>query len=281
MHNHGACRISPETIAIRIVRAPIFALLIGLFVCGPVWAAERLGVVLLHGKDGRPETLATLAEAMAAQGFAIERPELCWSHQRIYDRPYPECLDDIGVAVERLTSRGVAAVVVAGMSLGANGALAYAAKHGGLKGVIAIAPGHYPEFIGRRPEVAQDLAKARTMIAEGHGDATATFTDVNAAHTLFKFSVTTTPRIYLSFMASDSAAVMPNNAARLNVPLLLVAGTGDTVQRGRGYIFERAPPHPLNRYVTVDTDHIGTLAAAREPMIEWLKLLDTSADRVD
>jgi pimeloyl-ACP methyl ester carboxylesterase len=265
----------------RVVTAPVLVLVIGLLGCGPVQPAERLGVVLLHGKDGRPETLATLADAIAAQGFAIERPELCWSHQRIYDRPYPECLRDIGAAVERLTGRGTAAVVVAGMSLGANGALAYAATHGGVKGVIAIAPGHYPEFIGRRPAVAQDLAKARTMIAEGHGDVTATFTDVNVARPLFTFSVTTTPRIYLSFMAPDSAAVMPDNAARLKVPLLLVSGTGDTVQRGRGYIFERAPSHPLNRYVSVDTDHIGTLAAAREPVIEWLKLLETSVDRVD
>jgi hypothetical protein len=64
---------------------------------------------------------------------------------------------------------------------------------------------------------------------------------------------------------------MPANAARLTAPLLLVAGTNDPTQHGRDYIFNHAPAHPLNRYVTVTADHLGTPAAGREAVIAWLK----------
>ena len=84
---------------------------------------SRIGVVLLHGKQSAPDEHAPLAEALAAAGYLVERPEMCWSARRIYDLPYLQCLREIDAAIGRLQRRGATAFVVAGHSLGANGAL--------------------------------------------------------------------------------------------------------------------------------------------------------------
>ena len=55
---------------------------------------------------------------------------------------------------------------------------------------------------------------------------------------------------------------MPDNAARLNAPLLYVVGSADPFQRGPEEIFAKAPSHPLNRYITVQAGHFDTSAAA-------------------
>ena len=236
-------------------------------------AEERLGIVLIHGKNGRPEQLTPFAQKLAGQGYLTEQPEMCWSRGRIYDRPYLECLDEIGAAVDRLNARHATAIVLLGMSLGGNGALGYGARHSNLKGIITLVPGHAPEFISRRPEIAADISRARLLAASGRGDVKTVFSDVNVRTASYGFVVETTPNIYLSFFAPDSAAILPDNAARLSAPLLSVAAEGDPSQRGRGYIFDRVPKHPLNKYVTVVADHVGVPAVSHEIALNWLKEL--------
>jgi pimeloyl-ACP methyl ester carboxylesterase len=115
---------------------------------------ETVGVVMMHGKHGTPAQLQQLAAAVANAGFLVERPEMCWSAARIYDRTYLECLADIDAAAARLKERGATAVVVLGMSLGGNAALGFGARRHGLKAIIALARAHAPEFLGQRPEIA-------------------------------------------------------------------------------------------------------------------------------
>jgi esterase/lipase len=89
---------------------------------------ETVGVVMMHGKHGTPGQLQQLADAIADGGFAVERPEMCWSAARIYDRTYLECFADIDAATARLKERGATAIVVLGMSLGGNAALGFGAR---------------------------------------------------------------------------------------------------------------------------------------------------------
>ena len=239
---------------------------------------ERVPVLLVRpAKEGRYPVLIVLhgtgGSKDGVRGWLSDQPEMCWSRNRIYDRLYSDCLREIDAAVDRLKHNGANAFVVLGMSLGGNGVLGYAAAKPGLKGVITLVPGHAPEFISRRPDVAADLARARALIAAGQGDVKATFADVNVRTTAYDFTVTTTPNIYLSFFAPNSPAVMPANAARLTAPLLYVSADGDPSQRGRGYIFDRAPKHPLNRYITVIADHVGVPAVSGEIVLSWLKEL--------
>jgi len=243
------------------------SVLIGLTL--PAAAEEKLGIVLMHGKQSAPDQHGPLADAIAAAGYPVERPEMCWSRRRIYDRPYLECLREVDAAIERLKARGAAAFVIAGHSLGANGALGYGARHP-VRGVIALAPGHAPEFIANRPQVAASVARARQLVAQGQGDVSTTFADVNGN---MEITVMATPNAYLSFLSPDGPAVMPKNAAKLTAPLLCVAGDDDPIQRGRDYFFAKAPRHPLNRYATVHATHFGTSEAARDVVVDWLKRL--------
>jgi dienelactone hydrolase len=249
-----------------------FACVAALLVSAAAQAAS-LGVVLVHGKQGRGEQFVRIAEAMHEAGWLTERPEMCWSRARIYDRPYLDCLDDIDAAVARLRQRGAGDIVVVGMSLGGNAVLAYGALRNGIKGVIALAPAHAPEFLSLRPDVARSLQKARTMVAEGRGAELDDFADTNTDQgtSFITFTVRTSAAIYVSFFAPESPGMMPANAARLKVPLLLVSGTNDPTQRWARTIFGNAPANPKNRFVAVEATHSGTPRAARPAMFQWLK----------
>jgi pimeloyl-ACP methyl ester carboxylesterase len=250
------------------MHAQILGVAVALMGAMPVAAAqERLGIVLMHGKQSAPDQHNPLASAIAAAGFPVELPEMCWSDRRIYDRDYLACLRDIDPAIDRLKMREATAFVIAGHSLGANAALAYGARNN-IKGVIALAPGHLPEVLAARPRIADDLNRARKLVADGHGDRSMSFADFNGS---LAITVTTTPAAYLSFFAPDSPAVMPGNGARLKAPLLYVVGSDDPFQRGPEYIFARAPPHALNRHVTVQAGHFETSAAAAGPVVTWLR----------
>src|SRR5262249_55522854 len=130
-------------------------LIVGCLMFAATARGETIGVVMMHGKHGTPAQLQQLAVTIADAGFLVERPEMCWSAARIYDRTYLECFADIDAAAARLKEHGATAIVVLGMSLGGDAALGFAARHRGLKAVIALAPAHAPEFLSRRPEIAQ------------------------------------------------------------------------------------------------------------------------------
>src|SRR5689334_15893531 len=69
--------------------------------------AEKLGIVLMHGKQGVPErSFDRLAGQLEAAGYAVERPAMCWSRTRIYDRVFLDCIAEIDAAIESLKARG-------------------------------------------------------------------------------------------------------------------------------------------------------------------------------
>lgn len=244
--------------------------LITLMLAAPAAGQSRVGIVLVHGKQSAPQHMTNVADALLSAGYAVERPEMCWSASRIYDMAYLDCLRDIDAAVERLRSAGASGVVVVGFSLGGNGALAYGARREGLLGTIALGPAPAIEFVSRRAEISDSLAKARQLAAQGHGETRAAFKDSNGG---VLFDVTTTPNAYLSFWSAESPGVMPDNAAKQKAPLLVVSGQLDQSQRSVGYVFARTPQHPLNWHVTLHATHRETPMAARDIMLGWLKLL--------
>ena len=234
--------------------------------------AQTVGVVLMHGNTDSPDgTIAPLAAAMEAAGYPVERPEMCWSQRRRRDRPLLDCLVELEAPIARLIGRGTRAIVVAGMSVGGLAALGFGARHQGLAGVIALAANGSPErLVQLFPQITESVTQARAMVAAGRGDERANFIDMNIRG---PFSVNTTASIYLSFFDPTGPANIPANTSRLRAPLLWVAGNADRSQAGPGYAFSLAPTNPLNRYVTVDADHLGTPTAAREAVLAWLAQL--------
>jgi pimeloyl-ACP methyl ester carboxylesterase len=235
-----------------------------------------VGVVLMHGKGGRPSSnINGLASALKQQGAIVVTPSMAWAGSRgvvaAYDVTYEQALADVGAAVAQLRSQGARKIVVAGQSLGANAAIAYAARApGGLAGVIALAPGHTPDRM-RQPKIVQAVADARAAIAAGQGGARGSFPDSNQGQFAM---VSGNTAAWYSYNDPNGTASMPKNAARLSLPFLYVVGTSDRIhEAGRGYIFARAKPNPKSRYVEVNAGHFDTPEAAKADVIAWLKTL--------
>src|SRR5260370_36303542 len=157
--------------------------------------------------------------------------------------------------VAKLRAAGARKIVIGCQSFGANIALAYAARHPDINGVMALAPGHSPERFANNPRMVESLAKARSLPAAGKGGQFANFNDINQGKTR---EVSARPAVYLSYFDPAGPAVMPRNAAMISpsTALLVVVGTEDPeFAAGPGHIFGRAAANPYSAYRTVEADH--------------------------
>jgi pimeloyl-ACP methyl ester carboxylesterase len=251
-----------------------------LLMCFAIWApgsafADRIGVVLLHGKQGfsgqRP--FAYLVQQLQNAGFMVDQPDMCWSRTRIYDRTLPDCMADIDTSIARLKNSGATSIVVAGHSLGGVGAIYYGSTHDGLKGIVAMAPAPGPG-IGRQPEIIASLKDAHDLMAAGQGDVARTFTDYNTNSSgSGPIEVRATPAIFLSFLDMSGPANLVGDAAKLKAPVLWISGTRDPSQMPRTIAFDKVPANPLNRYAQIDSAHMDTPDKAANQVVDWLKEL--------
>ena len=232
-------------------------------------AAAKCGVVFMHGKWGSPGKHITGVVLQLRQiGCVVETPDMPWSGQRHYDAPASVAMQEIDAAVARLKGQGATAIFVGGHSMGASAALAYAARHPGLRGVLAIAPGHDPSLPGLASKTAADVAQARALVAQGRGAEIVRFEDFNGGRSaVFPMPAA----VYLSYFDPAGLFVIPANTKLLSAPLLWVSGTSDPLTRlGQGYAFANAPADPRNRYLEVAADHLGTPDAAAAQIAEWV-----------
>jgi esterase/lipase len=264
----------------RLPALRLFALC-AIFLLGPLGALPAMaggpiGVVLLHGKTGTPNQMNKLAAALAAAGYALDVPELCWSKNRIFDKSFSDCLTEVDEAVARLKAKGAARIVVAGASQGAMGAFGYGATRQGLAGVIGMAPAADPVKMAKYPGLAGGIAKAKDMIASGQGDTPTELDDIITGGK--EAPVKTTANIFMSFhdpagpiatVQNLMAAVLPKETA----PVLWVAGSRDPSQGIAPQAYATLPGNPLNHYATVDADHGGTPDTSADVIIAWLKTL--------
>jgi pimeloyl-ACP methyl ester carboxylesterase len=229
-----------------------------------------LGIVLIHGKGGTPTTgIEGLHESLKRAGALVDAPEMPWSARRIYDATYDQAMTEIDAAAERLKKAGASRIVVVGHSLGANAAIGYAARRRELLGVVALAPGHLPEAWALRARTGGAISEAKKLIASGKGDVRRSFPDLAQG---IPFSVNATPEVYLSMFDPDGPAVMPKNAAAIDVPLLWIVGVADPmVLHGKNYVYGRGTRHPKSKYVVSPSMHLSTPYQSRGQIIEWLK----------
>lgn len=158
---------------------------------------------------------------------------------------------------------------VGGHSLGANVALGYAASRPRLGGVILIAPAHNPEQPVFARRLGADLAKAHDMVATGRGKEKTTFSDLNQGNL---FQVNAAAEVYVSWFDPNGPAVMPKSAAAIksSIPLLCVVGSKDRTAPSQDYIFDKAPAHPMSKFVTVNADHLSVPTVAIDAVTTWL-----------
>lgn len=240
--------------------------------------AAGTGVVFLHAKGSSPDagTITPLIKAMKQEGMEVIAPELPWSDSREYDASYEDALREINKQVEALKAKGITNIIIAGHSLGANAAIAYAANYTDAQGVAAIAPGHVPELKGYQKKLGDSVKKARHMVSSGKGDKKVKLNDVNQGK---KSSVKTTPEIYLSYFDPQGPAVIPNNVMAMNegTALLWIVGEKDRMaKRGEDYAFSMAVENPLNEYIVVKGDHKDTPKKGQDEIIAWIRQVSSA-----
>jgi pimeloyl-ACP methyl ester carboxylesterase len=236
-------------------------------------AADKIGIVLMHGEQGAPgRVINGLGAKLEKAGYLVSRPDMCWSARRSYEQDFSACLAVVDDAIVKLRNIGASRIVVGGFSLGGNAAIAYGAEHPDLLGVFAIAPAHDAEAMTELQGVRDSVAKAQGLVAQGKGDDEGQFEDVAIGPSgTYLNEIATTATIYLSFFGGGSAANIPKNAAKLSIPLLWVAGKDDPTQSGGlDYAFAKAKGNALSRYVVVDGGHNTTPEAGGEAVATWL-----------
>ena len=241
---------------------------------------QGFGIVYLHGKASWPGAMnGGILSALRDEGALIATPEMPWSFHRRYAATYDQAMAEIDAAVAELKAKGARRIVVIGHSLGANAAIGYAARRRGmaeLAGIVALSPAHLPEVGDMRDFVADAVARAKKLVAEGKGDVPQTFPDMAQGIPLIAHA---TPLVYLSWFDPDGPAVIPKNAAALGaaphpVPLLWVVGKLDPIdRRGPEYAFDAAAKNPKSKYIEVFAGHLTTPLVARKQVVAWINSL--------
>jgi pimeloyl-ACP methyl ester carboxylesterase len=257
-----------------------YLLLVSLFIVAnggtDAGAAEKVGVVLMHGKTGTAmprSPVGQLRTTLESAGFMVETPQMPWSSGRMLASDYEASMNEIDEAVKTLRAAGATRIVVGGTSMGANAALGYGARRDGIAGILALAPGHTPDSIEFQSAVDSDYKRAKDMVAAGKGAESADFKDVNQGR---RSTITTTAAIYLSWFDPEGSAAMPKNTARLKpgVALLWLVGDKDPMaRRGEAYAYAQAPKNPKSAYVVIDSNHRDTPIDGANKIVELLKAL--------
>lgn len=233
----------------------------------------RKGAVLLHGKWDRPDgALQPLADTLAAAGWRMVVPRCPWSPRRLYDRGFAQALDEIEAAVDALRGSGCRRVLLGGHSLGANAALAAAARGTRADALLMIAPGHLPDRLAADGLTTEALALARRS-ASGHRLRLPDFNQGQQRELRFD------PATWLSYFDPDGDAAMPRAAAALTVarPVLWISARRDPLAAiGRGYAFDRLPDDPQNAFVEIDAGHADAPGIAAPVAISWLNELEAN-----
>lgn len=232
-------------------------------------APSEVGVVLMHGKWGSPQQMQPLVRDLESQGYLASNPEMAWSGRRLYDLDYAAALKEVEAQVQKLRARGAKRVVVAGQSLGANAAVAYAASGLDLDGVVAMAPGHFPER-GMGTRLRPSLERARSMVAANRGAESETFDDINQGR---QRSIRTAARNYVSYFDPDGLGASTKSITKFPrpIPVLLVIGTHDSFYPESRAMFDSAPAHSTSRYVVLETDHFNMPAVVARELLKWLE----------
>jgi esterase/lipase len=251
----------------RVICGALLALL-ALLVHPVLAASAEVGVVLMHGKWGSPRSMLPLARDLESRSYLVSNAEMAWSGRRLYDVDYPAALKEIEQQVRHLRANGAKRVVVAGQSMGANAAVAYASSGFDLDGLVILSPGHFPErAMGKR--LRPSLERAKSMVAANRSTDAESFDDINQGK---QRSIKIAASTYVSYFDPDGLGAITKNIKKLSkaVPVLLVIGTADPFYPESKAMFDSAPPHALSQYVALDTDHFNIPTVAAAELLKWL-----------
>ena len=255
----------------RVINRVTFALLLAFFAYPVFAASSEVGVVLMHGKWGSPQSMMPLTRDLESRGYLVSNNDMPWSGGRMYDVDYPTALKGIEQQVRQLRAQGAKRIVVAGQSMGSNAAVAYASSGFDLDGLVILSPGHFPEG-GMGKRLGPSFDRAKKMVDENRGADSASFDDLNQGK---QRSIKMPAATYVSYFDPDGLGAMTKNINKLPkaIPVLMIIGTSDPFYSESKAMFDAAPPHPASRYVALQADHFSIPKVAATELIKWLDSL--------
>ena len=232
-----------------------------------------VGVIVMHGKSGSPQYHVNgLAIALGGQGFLVAAPEMPWSRYRSYDKSVDGADAEIDAEIAKLRDRGAKQIFLVGHSLGAAYALHYASRTT-VNGMVAIAPGHRPEFKRIAELLGEDIRKARELAATGKGDEMVTFLDFNTGNR--RDRTTASAASFLSYFDPAGPMNMARNVTTVKpeVPVLWMVPTREEEPPRDAMVsfYGKLPPNPRNKFVEPASDHMQAPAAATSQVIDWIR----------
>ncbi|MSP75372.1 MAG: alpha/beta fold hydrolase [Rhodospirillaceae bacterium] len=240
-------------------------------------AGGTLGVILMHGKQaspGKSAGLRDIASKLEGAGMKAVVPLMPWSEggwEKISVTP-GQVFDMIDGYAAQLRAQGAQRIVVAGQSLGANMALAYAVSRQNVAGVVMAAPGHNPANSYRtNPAIKEAIDRAAGLAQSGQRDQPFSGGDDNQGSSI---RLSTTAGVYISWMSPRGAASMTAQAPLLpaSIPLMLIIGTKDPAySMAEGMIYRPAAKNPYSKYLVVEAGHRDTDFAASQRIVDWIK----------
>ena len=187
-------------------------------------------VIFMHWKIGSPVApeLVSIFTALADAGYDVIAPYMPWNTS-IWDGSMCEAINYIDDLAAKEADKGKD-VIIAGHGMGATHALiiGVAAPGSEVKGIVAIAPGHFPHlFTKRQADIAQFIATAEDMVASGNGDdPPETFDSYTIS---MPISITATANNYLSYHALDQFPNILDVVSSTILPVLCLAGDNDPI----------------------------------------------------
>ncbi len=246
-------------------------------------AQEKIGVLLMHGKQGggpRDNSLDTLQGKLQDAGMLVLKPEMPWSFNRYIDGNWDAAMAEIATHVQKLIDTGATKVVLLGHSLGSPAALSYAARNPEkVQAIGLLAPGHVPLYYSlcipyspiKQCGVKDGVEDARKEIEAGNADKKQPQIDINQGR---RNAVWMTAHDYLTYFDPTSEAEMSVTAPKISpsTPVLWAIGDRDyLIREGRQYVFDKLPNNPRSLYLEVSANHLTTPRIAADQIVGWIK----------
>jgi carboxylesterase len=181
------------------------------------------GALVLHGFTGNPESMRSLAETFAAEGFHVELPRLPGHGTTIEDMlgtTWADWSGEVEAAYQRLAERA-GPIVVAGLSMGGSLTLWTGLQHPDVAGLVCVNPATQPQAPDVRALLDEMLAGG-TEVMPGIGSDIA---DPDSHESAYDGA----PLRPLISLVDDGLAPIVGRYGELTMPLLLFTSRQDHV----------------------------------------------------
>jgi len=214
---------------------------------------DASGVLVLHGFTGSPQSLRSLAEAVAKDGHSVELPLLPGHGTAVEDMMptrWPDYAEAAEAAYRRLVGR-CERVAVAGLSMGGTLACWLAEHHAEIGGLVLVNPFVDPPADTFR-DVMRGILESGTEVAPGIGS------DIAAAGVVeLSYPGTPIAPVLSLFEGIDAVA---SRLDHIRCPVLLCSSREDhVVPTSSGDLLAATVTGPVERVWLEHSYHVATL----------------------